>query len=606
MRKKIRIGNAGGFWGDDLNALNRQLTGGELDYIVVDYLAEITMSILRNQYIKNSNLGYVTDFVDQILDNAELIAKKRVKIISNAGGINQLECARQIIQGLQKKSIKLKICIVDGDNIKEILDELYPKISSFKNIETYEDFENIKDRVGSANVYLGLLPIVKALENGADIIITGRVTDTSLTMAPAFYEFGWKIDDWDKIASSLVAGHIIECGAQASGGNYTDWHKVKKWDNFGYPIVNIYCDGSFEVTKHEGTGGLINTDIVKEQLLYEMGDPGYYISPDVVGDFSSIKLEEAGENCVKVFGIKGKPSTPSFKVSMAYEDGYKASSSIIIAGGNTLNKAKTFEYIFWKRLKLNFEKTNTEYVGYNACHKNLAPPIDPNEILLKLSVYDYDKSKIDEFSKSIAPTILSGPMGVAVTGGRPKIQNVMAYWPALIDKKSIKSYVKVLDSKGEIAETIEVSSVSGFETDITQYVPSTKQISSDNYYNTRVEFPGQNVIMVKLNKICLARSGDKGNMVNIGVIARSKEIFDFISKQITADFVKNMFMVMCKGKVYRFKLDNLLALNFLLDGSLDGGGTKSLMIDAQGKTFASAFLNQEIEILPELLDTIKE
>jgi hypothetical protein len=365
-------------------------------------------------------------------------------------------------------------------------------------------------------------------------------------------------------------------------------------------------DGSFEVIKHDNTGGLINSDIIKEQLLYEMGDPGYYISPDVVVDFTNIKLEEKGTDCVKVYGIKGKPSTPFFKVSMSYKDGYKASSSIIIAGGNTLNKAKTFEYIFWKRLKLDFKKTNTEYVGYNACHKNLAPPIDPNEILLKLSVYDYDKSKINEFAKSIAPTILSGPLGVAVTGGRPAIQNVMAYWPALIDKKSINSFVKVLDNKGEIVKTVEISSVTGFEMDVPQDMSSTKQISSDNFYNTRVEFPGKNIIKVKLNKICLARSGDKGNMVNIGVIARSKEIYEFISKHITADFVKNMFMVMCKGKVYRFKLDNLLALNFLLDASLDGGGTKSLMIDAQGKTFASAFLNQEIEIFPELLDSIIE
>ncbi|MDA3954211.1 MAG: DUF1446 domain-containing protein [Bacteroidales bacterium] len=604
MKTKIRIGNAGGFWGDDLNAFNRQLIGGELDYIVADYLAEITMSILRKQNIKNPELGYVTDFVDQILDNAELIVEKNVKIISNAGGINPYECAKKIIQGLHEKNINLKICIVDGDNIYDKIDEFYPKLTSFKNLETKEDFKNIKELVESANVYLGLLPIVKALENGADIIIAGRITDTTLTMAPAFFEFGWKINDWNKIATSLIAGHIIECGAQASGGNYTDWHKVKKWDNFGYPIINMFNDGTFEVTKHEGTGGLINTDVVKEQLLYEMGDPCNYISPDVVVDFTTIQLEANGPDCVKVYGIKGKPSTSSYKVSMSYRDGYKASGSIIISGNNALDKAKTMKSLFWKRLNLDFEKTNTEYVGYNACHKNLAPVIEPNEILLKFSVYDYDKTKIEDFSKSIAPIILSSPLGVSVIGGRPAIQSVMAYWPALIDKKNLNSFVKILDNKGEIEKTIEVSSVTGFENNAPQSISSSKQISSDNYHNTKIELPDQNTIKVKLNKICLARSGDKGNMVNIGVIARSKEIYDFINKHITADFIKDMFKEMCKGKVTRFELDNLLAMNFLLDESLDGGGTKSLMIDAQGKTFASAFLNQDIEIDPKLLDSI--
>lgn len=604
--KSIKIGNAGGFWGDDLKAFKRQLTGGDLDYITADFLAEITMSILQKQNSKNPKLGYVTDFVDQIRDTAEILAEKKVKVITNAGGINPEECARQIIQVLKSKKVDLKVCIVDGDNILDDITNLYPEKTSFKNMETSENFDQIKDKVESANTYLGILPIVKALELGADIIITGRVTDTSLTMAPPIYEFGWKMDEFDKIASSLVAGHIIECGAQASGGNYTDWHKVKVWDNFGYPIVNIYEDGNFEVTKHENTGGLINCDTVKEQLLYEMGDPSFYISPDVVVDFSTAKLEIVAENKVRVSGIKGKASTPTFKVSMAYEDGYKATSSIIIAGGNTLNKAKTFEYIFWKRLGLNFEKTNTEYVGYNSCHKNLAPPIDPNEILLKLDVYDNDKSKITEFSKSIAPTILSGPMGVAVTGGRPRIQNVMTYWPTLIEKKYITSFVKFFNKAGEIEKKIEVSSITGFEEEIPSYQTSAKQISSNVFYNTRVEFPGQNVIKLKLSKLCLARSGDKGDTVNLGIIARSNKIYDFIKTHITADFIKNMFMVVCKGKVIRYELDNLKALNFLLEESLDGGGTKSLMIDAQGKTIASAFLNQEIEVFPELLDSIEE
>jgi len=604
--RQIKIGNAGGFWGDDLKAFKRQLIGGELDYIVADYLAEITMSILRKQNIKNPKLGYVTDFVDQILDNAELIKEKRVKVISNAGGINPIECAKNIIQGLQEKNIELKICIVDGDNIYDNIKEFYPNVSSFKNLETDEDFEDIKDKVESANVYLGLIPIVTALEAGADIIIAGRITDTSLAMAPAFYEFGWNVNDWDKIASSLVAGHIIECGAQASGGNYTDWHKVKRWDNFGYPIICINNDGTFEVTKHKNTGGLINSDTIKEQLLYEMGDPGYYISPDVVVDFTNIKLEEIGSDRVRVYGVKGKPSTSSYKVSMSYRDGYKASGSIIISGANALKKAETIKSLFWKRLDLDFTKTNSEYVGFNACHKELAPAIEPNEILLKLSVFDYDKTKINEFSKSIAPIILSAPLGIAVTGGRPAVQKVMAYWPALIDKKHINTFVKVLDKSGEIIKTIEVASLTGCEIDSASEASSTKQVSSSKYNKSGIELSNKNLTKVKFSKLCLARSGDKGNMVNVGIIARNKDVYGFISKHITADFVKYMFEDLCNGKVYRYNLDNLLALNFLLESSLDGGGTKSLMIDAQGKTFASAFLNQEIEIPLELLKSVKD
>ena len=606
MKENIKIANAGGFWGDDLDAFRRQLTGGKIDYIVADYLAEITMSILRKQNIKNPQLGYVTDFVNQVLGNAELIVQKKVKVITNAGGINPYECAKKISEGLTEKNIDLKICIIDGDNIYDEISRFYSNTSSFENIETGESFELIKDKIESANVYLGIKPIVKALEKKADIIIAGRVTDTSLTIAPAFYEFGWKENDWDKIASSLVAGHIIECGAQSSGGNYTDWHKIKKWDNFGYPIINIFQDGTFEVTKHPGTGGLINTDIVKEQLLYEMGNPVHYISPDVVVDFTTVELEPNGNDRVKVFGIKGKEPTTSFKVSMSYRDGFKASGSIIVSGTQALEKAQTIKSFFWKRLGIEFEKSSTEFIGYNSCHGELAPPVEPNEILLRFSVFDYDRTKIEEFSKNIAPVILSAPPGVAVTGGRPFIHNVMAYWPALIDKKNIKAFVRIISKNGNINESIEIPSITGFEKDIPTKSDTGIQVSTGKYENSKINLPQNNLVKTRLYEICLARSGDKGNMVNIGVIARNKDIYDFISKHITADYVKNMFKHVCKGKVTRYKLDNLLSLNFLLDESLDGGGTKSLMLDAQGKTFASAFLNQEISIQSGLLNTVKD
>ncbi|MFA8436197.1 MAG: acyclic terpene utilization AtuA family protein [Marinifilaceae bacterium] len=596
---KVRIANSGGFWGDDLGVLRRQLEGGDIDYISSDFLAEITMSILRKQQLKDQSLGYVTDFVEQIVDAAPLLKEKGVRMLTNAGGINPLGCARKILEELTKQNISLKIAVVNGDNIIDRIDELYPEHASFANMDNQEDFAHIHDRVQSANVYLGIPPLLKALESGADLVIAGRVTDTSVTMAPMVYELGWALDDWDKLAAGLVAGHIIECGAQSTGGNFTDWQKVKRWDNMGYPIVEMRSDGSFEVYKHPDTGGLISEDTIREQLVYEMGNPTQYISPDVVADFSGLQLEEVGPHRVRVSNARGYASTPFLKVSMAYEDGFKATSSIVISGGEVLNKAQEFERIFWQRLNLNYKKINTEYVGYNACHLHLAEHIDPNEILLRFSVYDSNPAKLLKFSQSIAPLILSGPPGVAVTGGRAKMQQVMTYWPTLVPKRNITALVRILSADGSIEDQSEVPCWLGYEDGSGRQVVSVKSegASEQRDYADKKRMP--------LREICLARSGDKGDTVNIGVLARSEAIYHYLKGLLTSELIAEMFSGIAKGKVKRYELDNLWALNFLLEEALDGGGTKSLMIDAQGKTFASALLNQEILVPKELLEGIE-
>ncbi len=600
MKTSIRIGNSGGFWGDDLQAFKRQLEHGNLDYLTMDFLAEITMSILKKQQMRNPDLGYVTDFVDQVLENAELIKDKKVRILSNAGGMNPEACAKKIQKGLEAKNIALKIAIIEMDSVFHLLDDFTAKGISLSNMETGEDYEAIKGEVQSANAYLGIPPILKALQEGADIIIAGRVTDTSITMAPMVYEFNWSLNDWDKLASGLVAGHIIECGAQSTGGNFTDWHLVEKWDNFGYPIVEVYPDGSFIVEKAENSGGLISIDSIKEQLVYEMGNPAAYISPDVVADFRTIQLESVGPNQVKVAGVKGKPSTQFLKVSMAYRDGYSAFGSIIISGGNAMEKAKKFCDIFWSRIGVDFEKQNTEYVGYNSCHLNLALNIEPNEVLLRLNVYDKDRDKLVLFSKNIAPLILSGPPGVAVTGGRPRVISVMSYWPTLIPKEEVTAVVTSFDLAGEIVSTHYIKSILGSESsDIETGDPAEIAIHPEKKISLN-----QSGTKIKFKDICLARSGDKGDTANIGIIARSPEIYEYIKVNLTAGEIKNMFSSLCKGKVLRYQMDNIGGLNFLLEASLDGGGTKSLMIDAQGKTFAQAFLNQEVIVPDELLKTI--
>jgi hypothetical protein len=599
MKNKIRIGNAGGFWGDDLGALKRQLTGGPLNYITTDYLAEITMSILRKQQLKNPKLGYITDFVDQMDDVAEIAIEKGVTIIVNAGGINPLECAKQVTERLKAKKLSMKIAIIEGDNIVDEIPNLYPQKADFKNLEDGSDFVAIKDKVQSANVYLGVQPIVKALKEGAQLIIAGRVTDTSITLAPMIYEFEWQLNDWDKLAAGIVAGHIIECGAQSSGGNFTDWEKVPGWENFGYPIVEMYSGGDFIVTKHENTGGLVSVDTVKEQIVYEMGNPKEYISPDVIADFQTINIQPNGKDSVKIAGIKGKPSTKTYKVSMAYEDGFKASGTIIISGPNPIEKAEKFAEIFWKRLNIDFTKRNHELVGYNACHKNLVENKTANEVLLKLDVFDYSRSKIEEFSKSIAPLILSGPPGVAVTGGRPRVQSVMTYWPALLSKALVQSKVSLINEQGGIENSYSISEVTGFEEDLTKTEEALSQPSE------RINSLANSSLTIKktYKDICLARSGDKGDTVNIGVVARTPEIYQFIKEKLTENEIKRMFKAFCKGNVKRYELDNIYALNFLLEKSLDGGGTKSLMIDAQGKTFASAFLSQKVDVPEILLET---
>lgn len=592
MKQKIRIGNSGGFWGDDLSAFKRQLEKGNLDYLTMDFLAEITMSILRKQQMRSPELGYVTDFVDQVIENAALIKEKGVKIISNAGGMNPLGCASKIVSELKKQNISFKIAIIEGDNILDQLDDIFASDVSLKNMETGEDFQLIQSKVQSANAYLGLPPLVQALKAGAEIVIAGRVTDTSITMAPMVYEFDWELNDWDKLASGLVAGHIIECGAQSTGGNFTDWHLINNWDNFGYPIAEVYPDGTFFIEKTPESGGLVSINTVKEQLVYEMGNPSSYISPDVIADFRSIRLEDAGENRVKVYGCKGFPSTPFLKVSMAYKDGFSAFGSIIISGPDALEKARKFDTIFWKRLNISFAKQNTEFVGFNACHLNLAKQLEPDEILLRFNVYDENRENLIEFSKNIAPLILSGPPGVAVTGGRPRVMNVMTYWPALIPKDIIHTSVSFLNDEGYVYQTNTLKSKLGYESTELQEAdkPEIAEKPLPSLFSKR---EGKKVLF---SDLCLARSGDKGDTSNIGVIARNAAIYDYLKENLTAGDIKFLFSQHCKGPVSKFHLDNLHAFNFLLESSLDGGGTKSLMIDAQGKTFAQALLNQEVYI----------
>ena len=454
MKEKIKIASGQGFWGDLPNAPINQVKNGEIDYLVMDYLAEVTMSIMQKQRMRNEKYGYARDFVDVIEATLQEIKNDDVKVISNAGGVNPKACKDAILDIAEKAGVSgLKIAVVDGDDILPNLDELIDGGHDLLNMETGKSIRTVKDNLLSANVYFGCRPIVEALEKGADIVITGRVTDTGLTLAPMVYEFGWDFENYDLMATGTVAGHIIECGAQVSGGNFTDWETVDDFVEIGFPIIEANPDGSFYVTKHEGTGGLVSEMTVKEQLLYEIGDPKEYITPDCIADFTSIQIKQEGKDCVKVWGVKGRSETPTYKISASYNDGFKLSSTLVYSWPDALKKAQKAGDILLKRaekLGVTFRDTNVEFIGVNACNEDLdvleSDQSELNEVQMRISVHGDSKAELDRFGKEIVPLILTGPSGVTgFAGGRPKASEVVAYWPALLDKEAVKPRVKVYE-----------------------------------------------------------------------------------------------------------------------------------------------------------------
>lgn len=598
MAKSVRIANSSGFWGDDPEAMLRQAKQGNLDYIVCDYLAEVSMSILQKQQSKNPEAGFIQDFIQHFALAAQYIQKHKIKVVSNAGGNNPIACAKALQKALDLQGIKLKIGVVDGDNILKNIPDLINKGETFANFETGEPLGNKASLIKSANAYVGVPAILKALQNNVDVVITGRATDSAVAIAPMVYELGWQIDDWNKIGAGMIAAHIIECGGQSSGGNFTDWEEIENWNNFGFPIIEMLENADFYVYKHPNTGGLISVNTVKEQLVYEIADPGNYYSPDVISDLTQLEITQVELDKVLVKNGRGKAPSPFFKLSMAYEAGFKSVGSIIISGPNALQKAKKFGEIFWARLGVDFDKKNTEFVGYNACHLGLSDTYDPNEILLRLHAIDSDRKKIEKFVQQIASLILTGPPGVAVTGGRPDIQQVMAYWPALLHKKYVTLKTTIISENGDIVSEENVSSVTGKEL-IPQASPSLNAFvgQKNNYHNEWRK--------CRLIELCLARSGDKGNSSNIGVIARHPKIYEFLKQNLTPQLIKFWFEDLCKGEVIRYEIENLLAFNFMLYDALDGGGTLAMRIDAQGKTFASALLKQEISVPDEIYNLRK-
>jgi hypothetical protein len=445
--KRVRIGNGCGFWGDNLDAPLVLAERGQLDYLTLEYLAELTMSILALQKQRNPDAGFATDFLDVLERLCPFLRQQpNLKIVTNAGGMNPTACATRARALLDQAGLPERlVATVRGDDLLPRLDELLAAGHSFTNLDTGEPLAAIRPRIVSANAYLGSQPIAEALRLGASVVITGRVADASLTVGPAVHEFGWDWRDWDRLSAATVAGHLIECGAQATGGLWCNWQEAGDYGNIGYPIAELADDGTFTLTKPPHTAGAVNRETVSEQLLYEVGDPAAYLTPDVTADFTSVTLSEPERDVVRVESAKGKPATDSYKVSIAYRDGYFASGTLVLAGPDAALKARRCGQAVFEKLRragVEPEHRNVECLGAGDCVPGLASA-DPPEVVLRLTVRDSRKAVVERFTKELAPLVTSGLPGVTgYTTGRPSVREVFAYWPALVAKSAVVPQVE--------------------------------------------------------------------------------------------------------------------------------------------------------------------
>jgi hypothetical protein len=605
---RIVIANCGGFWGDDPTAARRQVEGGPVDYLVMDYLAEVTMAILQKQRQRKPEAGYATDFVVQLRDVLPACVERGIKVISNAGGVNPLACKAAVEKLADELGVgdRVRVGVVLGDDIYGRLDDLIAGGETLTNMDTGRPLADERANVLSANVYLGAAPVVKALELGANVVITGRVTDTAVTLAPMIHEFGWAADDWNRLAAGIVAGHIIECGTQCTGGNFTDWQKVKSLSNLGFPLVEATADGAFTVTKHPGTGGIVSVHSISEQLLYEMGTP-QYLAPDCIARFDSIRLTQDGPDRVRISGIVGEPPPEKLKVSISFAHGYRAFGRLVVTGPDSLAKAEKAAQLVWESAGGTelYEDTSTQFVAWNGTHPPLTDS-EPSEIMVQLAVRDADADKINNrFGVQVVPRVLGSVPGITVLAdqGRPRASDVVGYWPALIDRSSVPMRVVVGADEVDVPQLEIVARGQVKPPNLASAAPVDAPFTAERP-PPRPSADGATA-KVPLSRLCLARSGDKGDTCNVGVLARSEAIYGWMVEHLTPAFVKERFADICRGEVERHEVPNLLAVNFLLHESLGGGGTLSLILDPQGKTYAQYLLATEVEVEAGLLDGVE-
>ena len=583
----VKIGCASGFWGDTNTAAFQLVHLSDINYLVFDYLSEITMSIMAKAMMTNPEHGYALDFVSRVMTPLlKKISDKKIKVISNAGGVNPLACRDALQKVLEAQGLDLKIAVVLGD-------DLMPQQAELKtqNIKEMFSGEDLPSQLASCNAYLGAVPIRDALDQGADIVITGRVVDSAVVLAPLLHEYQWSLEDYDKLSQGSLAGHIIECGAQCTGGNFTDWRLVQGFDNMGFPIVEVKADASFIVTKPKGTGGLVSVATVAEQVVYEIGNPQAYLLPDVTADFSKVKLEQVGEDRVLVIGAKGRAPTQQYKVSATYPDGYRVLVSFLIAGREAPEKAQVIadailtkcERVLALRSVPPFLEKSVEILGIESTYGANAQQINSREVVVKIAVKHMFKEACMFFASEIAQASTGmAPALAGIVGGRPKASPVIKLFSFLVDKSKLSV---VIDINGQ-RQNIQIPSGCS---DQSFDVVAVGEVA---------QFTGQE-IEVPLVEIAHARSGDKGNHSNIGVIARQPEYLPWIRANLTEEKVKEYMQHVLdpeKSKVIRYEITGFNALNFMLENALGGGGIASLRIDPQGKAFAQQLLDMPVKI----------
>jgi hypothetical protein len=595
MSEIVRIGNAQAFWGDRSDAAAEMLDREpELDYLTLDYLAEVSMSILATQRDRDPSAGFARDFLDVIRSLAPYwAAGGRCRLITNAGGLNPLGCAEACRATLEAAGCRaLNIAVVAGDDVLPILRNIAGPSAAetlFRNLDSGAPFGEVVDRLVTANAYIGAAPIVEALAHGADIVITGRTADPSLTVAACMHHFGWGADEWNRMAGATVAGHLIECGTQVTGGISTDWLNVPHPATIGFPIVEVARDGSCVVTKPQGTGGCVSEPTVKEQLLYEIGDPGRYLSPDVTVSFLALDVTELGNDRVRVSGAAGSPPPPSLKVSATYRDGYRATGTLTVVGRDAVTKARRLGEIVLQRVAdagFPLRDTLIECLGASDAVAGVLPLAVSHalwETVVRIGVEAQSREAVERFAKELMPLVTAGPQGVCgYADGRPHVQPVIRYWPCLIEQSRVASTVSLLTTLATGGAARESQSPPA----TTAAVESSKrEVAAATADSARSDPPKT------LYDIAYARSGDKGTGANVGIIARAPSDYAFLTQWLTADRVAAFFEPLGIESVERFELPNLGALNFVVHGIL----RRRLRTDAQGKALGQALLEMPLD-----------
>jgi len=594
MPNTVRIGCASAFWGDTSTAAAQLVAGGRLDYLVFDYLAEITMSIMAGARMKDPQAGYASDFIEVLTPLLPQLAEQHIRVISNAGGVNPQACAAALQAACDRAGVALKIAVLLGD-------DLQPQFKQLSGVTEMFTGAPLPPLCVSTNAYLGAPGIVEALKLGADIVITGRVVDSAVVSAALVHEFGWSWHDYDKLAQAALAGHIIECGAQCTGGNFTDWRDVPDYEHIGFPIVEVSADGQFIVSKPEGSGGLITALTVGEQMLYEIGDPQAYRLPDVLSDFTQVELRQQGKNAVHVHGAKGLPPSDQYKVSATYPDGFRCTASCLIAGIDAVAKArrvsqaiidKTAE-MFSQRGWAPYSETHVELLGSEATYGPHGQRQDSREVVIKLAVRHPDKRALVLFSREIAQAATGMAPGLTgIVGGRPTVYPLIRLFSFLIDKNACTLQVEMAGERHPCS--LPTPAAAQTPTSALPHQPPVPQGCAD--------------IDVPLVKLAVARSGDKGNHSNIGVMPRQPEYLPWIAAALTPAVVAEWMSHVLDpniGRVERWYLPGTHSLNFLLENALGGGGVASLRIDPQGKAFAQQLLEIRIPVPQSIAEQLE-